>query len=303
MKSLLLSFVVPCVKPSQFLKRLFDSLNRISFLEQETVELVLINQSGTSVFKKDYSLSFSFKEKVLSHTVPAYQARNLGAQISSGKYIFFLDDDAFIYSGYGGLKKLLDTISSIKQPTLILAQRGEIIQNRYITHWPKGNKITRTNFSRFAIEWNMIINKELFFELQGFDSIGPGSSHLAQCGEAFILMAKVFSRQIHIVLIPEIQVAHPSLFKTQKTIDKILGYAYGSGFAIGKSLSYFSIWYKSYWTLRLLLSLVYELARKKTDLIDLSGSKPGYFRYRLLLIGMKLTGFLDGFRQDEPRKS
>lgn len=303
MQSFLLSFVVPCVKPSLFLKRLFDSLNQISFLEQEAVELVLVNQSGNSIFAEDYRFNFSFKEEIISYIIPAYQARNLGAQISSGKYIFFLDDDAFIYSGYDGLKKLLNIIKSIKQPTLILAQRGEVIQNKYISHWPKGNGINKTNFSRFAIEWNMIVEKELFLELQGFDSIGPGSSHLAQCGEAFVLVAKFFFYKTHIILIPEIQVAHPSLFKTQKNINKVLGYAYGSGFAVGKSLSYFDVWYKSYWVLRLISSLVYELARKKAELIEPSDSNLGYFKYRFLLIRMKLIGFLDGFRQGEPRES
>ena len=301
MKSaILLSFVVPFIKPSLFLERLFKSLNSIIAFEPEAFELILINQSGASVFTDALILNFEVKERILPCAIPAYQARNLGAEISSGKYIFFLDDDSFIYSDFSGLKQLLNIIKSINMPTLILAQRGEISDDSYVSHWPRNKIINKMNFSRFIIEWNIIIDKKLFTQLNGFDALGPGSPHLAQCGEAFLLMARLLSQKVNIVLIPEIQVAHPSLFETKKSTSQILGYAYGNGFSVGKSLYYFDTWHKIYWSLRMILSLLYEPIRRKTLMAD--GGLIG-LRYKFLIVKMKLLGFLDGFQQHPPRSN
>jgi glycosyltransferase involved in cell wall biosynthesis len=293
---ILLSLIVPVVKPELFLEKLFISLSN---LKHEQIELVLINQSGKEIDILRKILNIELVEYVRNSVIPAAEARNLGASLASGEYLFFLDDDAFIYSNIISLEELIISLSN--GPNLLVPQRGEVIDGCYISHWPQNtSKITYRNFSRFIIEWNLIIKKELFLQLGGFNDMGPGSHHACQCGEAFVLTSKIIVTGQSIKLCPNIKVAHPGLFEKAKNTKNALGYAYATGFAIGIGLNYFNFIAKIYWINRGIFSAFYELLRHSKNQIKLI-ENVNLFIYRLAILKCKILGLIDAVTKSKPR--
>ena len=294
----LLSLIVPVVKPELFLEKLFISLSN---LKHKQIEIVLINQSGKKIGIFRDILNIKLVEYVRNSVVPAAEARNLGASLASGKYLFFLDDDAVVYSPTTSIEQLI--INLLNSPDVVIVQRGELdINNNYVSHWTDNTiKVNYRNFPRIVIEWNLIIKRELFLELGGFDNLGPGSDHAALSGEAFVLFAKIISHTQKIELFPQILIAHPSLFATVKPTKSSLGYAYGNGYAVGTALKYFSYTIKIYWLVRFLVSTLFrEVLRGNKEHIIVN-EDINYIKYRFAIFKCKIFGFLDSIFQKEPR--
>ncbi|MEH1983297.1 MAG: glycosyltransferase family A protein [Nostoc sp.] len=294
----LLSLIVPVVKPELFLEKLFISLSN---LKHEQIELVLINQSGKEIDLLRKILNIKLVEYVRNRVIPAAEARNLGASLASGKYLFFLDDDAVVYSPSTSIEQLI--INLLNSPDVVIVQRGELnINNNYVSHWPDNTiKVNYRNFPRIVIEWNLIIKRELFLELGGFCNVGTGCHHAALSGEAFVLFAKIISHTKKIELFPQILVAHPSLFATVKPTKSSLGYAYGNGYAVGTALKYFSYTIKTYWLVRFLVStLFYDILRSKKE-YTIVNEDVNYLKYRFAIFKCKIFGFIDSIFQKEPR--
>lgn len=289
-----LSIIVPTLNQ----KAMVPLIESIKAIKRDDIELVVVNQTGAvlSVNIKN-ELNIPLIDKMVNK-MPASDARNFGAELASGSYLFFLDDDAFLYSGLVAIEKLLLLLD--KQIDLIVVQRGEIVDDAYVSYWPKKpSKIDYKNFSRIIIEWNVIIRRDVFLQIGGFPSIGAGSQHAALSGEAFVLFAKTMLQKCSTCLFHDVKIAHPSLFNTQKSIASILGYAYGSGYAVGLSFSYFNNKQKIYWILRLLCATCRDLLLTKNK--HNIGKNIVQVKYRISLAKCKLYGFFDCLRKQKPR--
>ncbi|MDB5002309.1 MAG: glycosyl transferase family 2 protein [Mucilaginibacter sp.] len=270
-----LSIVICTLKISN-LRPLLKSLN-INSNNYKDFEIIIINQSGESINDIINKYTFNFIEVVPKTRLSAPNARNYGAEHSNAEYVLFMDDDAiFVNMNQGMFKQLIEKLTQ-SQYSMYIVQRGEVINNKYITHWPNLDNITIRNFSRFVIEWNFIIRRSLFGQIGGFYDIGPGSKHLAQAGEAFILGARVLVLGLEIHKLDNILIAHPSLF--QIDTEKNRKYVYGTGYAVGYSIHFMPARDKVYWITRTLLSSI--------------------FKINFLLY--KLTGFFDGLKHSPPR--
>ncbi len=302
--TILLSIVVPVVKPEIYLSGLLDSIQEFS---SERIEVIFVNQSQQEIINLyDYSkIDIKFIDRLTTGVIPAAKARNLGASIATGSYLLFLDDDAYFYPSINSQKITeLFTYLSIADPDILLLQRGEIVNDTYQTHWPNLNpdKINYRNFSNYAIEWNFLIKQQLFEHLGGFIDIGPGSNHACLCGEAFVLFSKIIDAEKYsIELYPDIQIAHPGLFAKVVSLRNALAYYYATGYAVGLGLDYFTFNHKLYWSLRLVLSAFYDLfMRDIRDIIPIQESVDQH-DYRYALAKCKLIGFLDSLQKKPPK--
>lgn len=293
---ILLSIVIPVVRPQEHLPALIASCYGFTC---HHVEFVIVNQSGQ---KLSNSVTDNNGFIIIDHLTDKLQsaatARNIGAQIGKGKYLFFMDDDALFYSGAEAFNDLLDLLNS--DIDAVIPQRGEISAGQYITHWPRGaDRITLRNFPRLVIEWNLIIKKTVFFELGCFPDIGTGSSHAALSGEVFVLFARFLSDKYRAKLLPTMQVAHPSLFTKPKTCKSALGYSYGAGYAVGLCFSFFNPYWKLYWALRILFSAFVDLfGRKHEQVILIESVEVTSFNY--VTFKFKIVGYIDSVRGHLP---
>lgn len=293
----ILSIIIPVVKPSALFKELIYSFSNVI---DGRLEIIIINQSGNTI---DYLSSIEIDTiEHMSRIVPAANARNLGANLSHGQYIFFLDDDARVFSGMSSIIGLLDYLEQ-NSAEIIVAQRGEIdIQNHYLCHWPKAvSEISLVNFSRITIEWNIIINKQVFVEQGQFPEIGTGSQHAALSGEAFLLIARALGAHRHIILYPNLKISHPSLFCTPKSCINVAGYVYGAGYAVGLSINSISLIWKVHWIIRVFAATFLDAFFRKNERCKTT-ENINVIKFRIVLCKVRLYGFFDAVFRGKPRE-
>lgn len=285
-----LSFVVPVVRPELYMLELIKSLNH-SCAGISDIELIVVNQSQSSIFQLLSKLNFPVQEIITESVIPAAEARNLGAEHANGQFLFFLDDDAVLVAEPGAVERLLQDFSS--DIDAWVTQRGEIIDGKYITHWPPGEvNINQRNFSKFCIEWNIIIRKSAFLKYGGFPHIGAGARHAALSGEVFVLIAKLLGSRTQIRKLNYIRVAHPPLLKKDNNALNLLGYFFGAGYSVGISLKYFSLFSAFYWLLRSISAAVADLLFRFH--LYSSSTNPKLKRMGFALMSSRLAGLING---------
>lgn len=295
---MLLSIIVPVVRPELHLDQLIESFH--GFTNQQ-VEMIIINQSGKELSNTTKEkLTFSAIYHQTSELMPAANARNLGASIANGKYLFFLDDDALVYSGAESLNELLCLLKS--DVDVVIAQRGELNQGKFVSHWYNDlRKITLSNFPRYIIEWNLIIKKSLFFLLGGFPEIGPGSPHAALSGEGFVLMSKIIGANLSVLLCASLQIVHPGLFEKPRPLKVALGYSYGAGYAVGLSWFSYDLKWKVYWFFRVIGASFLDLFLRRGELMHTTIEKVNRLKYKSKLAKCRLYGFFDAITNKPPK--
>lgn len=291
-----LSLVVPAVQ-QEHLPALIASLDGFS---DPRVEIIVINQSGSPLKPE---IIQGARCPVIEHRtakiIPAAMARNLGAAQAKGEYLFFLDDDAVFSTGSSSILSLLSVLAT--RPAAVVVQRGETKDGAFHSHWPKGeSSVTFRNFPRLVIEWNLIIQKQVFTDLGAFPEIGTGSDHSALSGEAFVLVARLLSLGKNICLLPDVWVAHPSLLEKPKSLKQALGYAYGAGYAVGLGFNTSPWPQQAYWLLR---GIGAGLRDRYSPMAGVSRvlEAVSEARYKRAISRCRLIGLRDGFLRQAPR--
>jgi glycosyltransferase involved in cell wall biosynthesis len=287
---MIISLVVPVVNPALHIDKLLESI-AVAFSPSSIVELVLVNQSGSSILDAAGAISkISVVEILTDKLIPAADARNLGAINANGEFLFFLDDDAVIHASNFDATKLLERLSNLD---VLICQRGEMVEGVYCTHWKqKKTSVNQFNFASFIIEWNVIIRKSLFIEAGLFPLIGVGSNHAALSGEIYVLIAKLLGISKRVGLYEYIQISHPSLYKKNNTLPNLLGYYYGAGYAVGLSIKCFSLLGKLYWYTRNLAAVILDFlfrSKKYNETLSDKVDDLGFWLAR-----SRMVGFYDG---------
>jgi glycosyltransferase involved in cell wall biosynthesis len=110
---MIISLVVHVVDPALHIDKLLQSI-AVTFSPSSIVELVLVNQSGTSILDAASLISkISVVEVLTDKLIPSAEARNLGASKANGDFLFFLDDDAVIHAPNFDATKLLKKLSNL----------------------------------------------------------------------------------------------------------------------------------------------------------------------------------------------
>ncbi len=270
-----LSIIIPTLDIDN-LRILFKSMQNFNKFNN-SYEILVINQSNKNVFDLTNQYNLKINEIKPINKLSAPQARNYGAKFAKYDNLLFLDDDCLFYDLLEN--DIFNLLSILNENNFIYFSRGYINSNTYCEHYSLKGKINDFNFNKHIIEWNFVLNKDLFNKMNGFDDIGPGSKHFAHSGEAFIFYLKMKSYYMNIIHYPQFKIAHPNLLIHHTNKNKLIKYNYGNGFSIGVSLKNMNIITFFYWLSRLHFSFLKD---KK------------YFYYRLL-------GFYDFLLFKRPR--
>ena len=98
-----ISIIIPFNKGKRYLKDCLDSLSEQN-LDDEEVILIINGNEDISDLIENYKLNIIKKE--FNNEITVGKARNEGLKIATGKYIYFIDSDDYIYSN--GLSKLIN---------------------------------------------------------------------------------------------------------------------------------------------------------------------------------------------------
>lgn len=232
----LLSIVIPTMDAEESLAALFETLTK---LDLSKCEILLINQGGKKLTEalpeyKHLTVSELFPTKRLS----APSARNFGAEQSVGKFLMFLDDDCRLVSSKENFDNFLYRLENNVPQDVLVLPKGRILEDQYIIDWPeqRPQKLGYFSAPRYAIEWNIVLDRDLFMKIGGFMEIGPGTDTAAQCGEILVLIYRLLSQNMNIRLFEDVKIAHPDLHLAQKKSKKVNQYYYGHGFSAGYAI-------------------------------------------------------------------
>lgn len=294
-----LSIIIPTLRAGEHLSRALSSLKVFADID---AEIIVVNQTQNKLPEETARLArLKIADHMTGGRLPASSARNLGASLAKGEYLFFLDDDAYIYNHEMlNIDKFCQILNSGYDA--VIFNRGHVKDGKYLSQWPSNaNSVNIRNYSRVVIEWNFIIKKSVFEGSGGFPDIGNGQDHAALSGEAFILFARMLGNRSRMKLYPDIMIGHPPLFDAPKTYNFVLGYYYGSGYAVGTALKYFNLLGKIYWTMRCLSSALSDMMfRNSRSMIKPLENIPPY-RVRSQTAKIKLLGYWDGINGKAPR--
>ena len=178
-----LSIVICTYNRAQFLPDALKSLKEQT-LDKSKFEVIVVNNNSTDDTEK---ISFAFEKEnpnvSFQYHIETSQglsfARNKGIEVSKGKFIAFIDDDAIAepdyaekilevldrypeYTGYGG--KVLPIYPDKKEP----AWMSKYIQG-VVSKVDYGEKTGPFDQKKYPVGCNMIFRREVFDELGGFN--------------------------------------------------------------------------------------------------------------------------------------
>ena len=291
---LLLSIIVTTMDPKIYLSNLFDSFK---YLNLSFIEIIIVNQGEVSV-AETFQTNIKFLEINPEIHLSAPSARNYGAKHAKGIFLWFLDDDCFIIPLKNNLIDL-NNILDLKKNTVHILNRGLFLDGNFTSTNPNytPSKFTPLNLPKYYVEWNIILPKKYFNEVNGFIEIGPGVNNAAQCGEITALVFNLISHQLKFKYCKSIKISHPTSPQSQ-SLFRTLGYKYGAGYSVGYSLKYLSLFYKliiipSY----ILRQFVYMIKFKILYIIF----KQEKNKKQIITNKVTLIGFIDGLIKKKPR--
>jgi len=292
MKSYSLSVVIPSLNAPDELLSLLHQIK-----ECPKFEIILVNQSKR-IISDEIQMS-NLREIILEFPVPASTARNIGAKHSTSDFILFLDDDAIFFQNS---HLLINNIFIDDSTDYLIFNRGYTNNNNYISNNPAISIINSNHWTviKFITEWNICIKKSIFDSIGGFPDIGPGSIHLAKCGEAFILGSKLLQLSKSFIYDESIKISHPPLWGKKPYIT-CLGYYYGAGYAVGFGLKNYPFYYKIIWTLRTIIAASRDFISPINSILSPIEENVNLLRFKFIVGIYRIIGLYDALINAGPR--
>ena len=154
---------------------------------------------------------------------------------------------------------------------------------------------------KFIVEWNICIKKTTFLKIGMFPDIGPGSGHLANCGEAFILGSRLIKISKNFKYFDCIKISHPPMW-IKKPYLTCIAYYYGAGYAAGEGTKQFSKFYRLIWIIRTLLASLRDFLYPLDNMLAPSELKYNKLKYKFLISYFRILGLYDAINNKLPRK-
>jgi glycosyltransferase involved in cell wall biosynthesis len=152
----LVSVIVPTKDSGRTIERCLSSIRNQSY---KRIELIVVDNNST-----DGTLEVAKKlvDRVLNFNSERSSARNLGAEVSSGKYLLFVDSDMILSENV--VKECVEKCEREGYDALYIPER--IIGEGF---WIRVRDFERSFYSATIIDAVRFIRKDLFVRVGGFD--------------------------------------------------------------------------------------------------------------------------------------
>lgn len=101
-----LSIIIPFNRPKRYLKDCLDSLANQDLEDTEVILIINGNEEDISDLLKVYDIELNLLTKEYDEELGVAKARNIGLDLASGKYVYFLDSDDYLYAD--ALEEMID---------------------------------------------------------------------------------------------------------------------------------------------------------------------------------------------------
>ena len=171
------SVVIPAFNEEKLLPRLLESLTNQSYKDFEVI-LVDANSTDKTQFEAKKYLKKLTLSIFLIHEKNVSASRNFGASQAKGEFLFFIDADNYVHAAFlKDINTLLTKGYQMIVPSIVPDSKNGIYKFAY----KLANSLVyiggKANLS-FSTGGNMVISKEAFEKLHGFDkTIFVGEDH------------------------------------------------------------------------------------------------------------------------------
>jgi GT2 family glycosyltransferase len=229
---MLFTVIIPVIERNIFLLKCLEGLNKQTYKE---FEVILISERKIILKKTKYDFPLRILHKSI---VSPGQKRNYASKLAKGKYLSFIDDDA--YPDLNWLLLASKKIKKIKNDKFILGGPGilppesgllsKIIDFSFRTRFfgiarMRYEKVFKKITDKDLDDWpsvNMFIKKSIFFNLKGFDkSFWPGEDSKL-CNSLLKKSGKIYYD-------PNIFVFHYRRANIRSHIRQIFRYSFARG--------------------------------------------------------------------------
>ncbi len=177
-----ISCIIPTCNRTEYLKETLESVLKQT---EQPHEIIVVNNG-----EKPIVLSEIIKNKVTVYDIIPYagvaQARNFGASLASGDFLAFLDDDDLWNPDY--LKNVKEAFRNDPADCLI-SRLDRLYEEKIKPNYNFHNNITIKNIliaNPGITGSNIVIARNVFFKLQGFDPKLPPSEDKSLILEAIL---------------------------------------------------------------------------------------------------------------------
>ena len=285
--NLAVSFIIPSLSVPNEIYTLIEKI-----IDIKRSEVIVVNQNPKRPISR--LTCSNIKEILVDKAISASEARNLGASIANGEFLFFLDDDADLLNVPTNLVDYIDKNSD--KCDVLVFDRCYKIGNILHSYNPSVDRWYKSHWSmaKFVTEWNTCLRKSVFLKAGMFPGIGTGSASKAQSGEMFVLFSSIYNITDRISYLPIVKVIHPP-YAGEKPLEKCLGYYYGAGYSVGLSLINFSSMFKAIWILRSFSAAIRDLLIPISSLLKPSDCRANLL-YKCRISSARIFGLIDGLR-------
>lgn len=224
-----LSVIIPAYKTSsQVLDRCLRSILKQAQEMKDllSLEIIVVDSSSTQIPQDLETQSPLIRYLLPGKRLYPGEARNWGVKQSKGDYFIFIDSDCEWNEGW--LRKCLQ---HLKQTPSFLGAHGSILFARpriswsFALHLIEFHEFLKTNHEpqRFLLSANLVLTKDFFQSLQGFEEAWPA------CEDIALLRNLKASEKIvsQIAYLPEMSITHAdhvSQMRDVFTKMKFMGY-------------------------------------------------------------------------------
>lgn len=229
---MLFTVIIPVIERNSFLLKCLEGLNKQTYKE---FEVILISERRIILKKTKYDFPLRILHKSI---VRPGQKRNYASKLAKGKYLSFIDDDAYPHKNW--LLNARKKIYKIKEIYFILGGPGilpkdenllsKVIDLSFRSNFYGSAKLRYERVKKFydpnkIDDWpsvNMFIKKSSFIKLNGFDNnYWPG--------EDSKLCNKLITNGGKIVYDPNVYVFHHRRSSILKHLKQIFRYSFIRG--------------------------------------------------------------------------
>ena len=223
-----ISVIIPIYNSENFLKELFDSLNKQN-ISASKYEIIFIDNNSNDrsrrmiteyIDKSDKECKYYFFNKKQD----SYAARNFGVSLSRGDILAFTDADCILEDKW--LKNIWKFYNEKENKNLIIAGNVEIIIENSCSLWEQYDKIVSLNNEKYvknksAVTANLIVSKETFQKVGEFKELfSGGDTEWAK---------RASEKGYNLKYMPNIKVYHPSRKSFIEARNKIFRIGIGRG--------------------------------------------------------------------------
>jgi glycosyltransferase involved in cell wall biosynthesis len=200
----LISIIIPTIGRSTQLDALLHSITNSTY---KYYEVIVIDQNSSSI-AEDVALKYKNIIPIIHQKVDslgAARARNYGAKLANGQYLFFPDDDSEMFPETLALS--VEVLKRTRADVLFGKCVDRKLADSVGIFSDKSGYLSLKHHEKMFIEATMFIKAETFSEFSFDESFGVGTFYGAE--EAYDLVLRMLYKNVIIFYDSTIKIYHP----------------------------------------------------------------------------------------------